>query len=188
MFVFVVLVNQTFNSCYKQVKAQKTGIKSLGWKWPLGLANTWAILGFSLSALLTFASIQQSDFEAVPPGFLRVELHSQFRAGSQEGRFHLLSITPIHSSALTEITHQPSDGHLWRLLKISILLLHMTQLLNTFTSIVLVYKITVHYIGNTTVYCYSTTFEGNIGLRTTDSKRNAFIPQTLHSKEIMLLQ
>ena len=136
-------------------KAPKT--ETLGWKWPLGAANSWVILGFSLPTLLTFASIQQSDFEAIPAGFLWVEHHSQFRAGSQEGRFHLLSITPIHSSALTEITHQQ---HLWRLLKISILLLHMTQLLSTFTSTVLEYKIMVHYISNTILYCYSTTLRG----------------------------
>lgn len=49
----------------------------------------------------TFASIQQSDLEAVPARFLRVEDHSQSRVGSQEGRFHLLGITPVHSSALT---------------------------------------------------------------------------------------
>lgn len=52
-------------------------------------------------APLTFVIIQQSDLKAVPAGFLRVEDHSQIRVGSQKGRFHLLSITPIHSSALT---------------------------------------------------------------------------------------
>ncbi len=58
-------------------------------------------LDFPRLALLTFASIQQSDLEAVPAGFLRVEDNSQVRVDSQEGGFHLLSITPIHSSALT---------------------------------------------------------------------------------------
>ena len=51
--------------------------------------------------LLTIDSVQQSDLKAVPAGFLRVEDHSESRAGSQEGRFHLLGITPIHSSAFT---------------------------------------------------------------------------------------
>lgn len=51
--------------------------------------------------MFTFASVMQSDLEAVPARFLRVEDHSQFRAGSQEGGFHLLSITPVHSSAFT---------------------------------------------------------------------------------------
>lgn len=75
------------------------------------------ILGFPIFVLLTFASILQSDLEAVPARFLRVGDHSQIRVGSQEGRFYLLSITPIHSSALTaRTTDQPSVGRMFSLL------------------------------------------------------------------------
>lgn len=66
---------------------------------PLGRPNGPVILGASISSLLTFASVQQSDLEAVPAGLLGVEDHCQPGAGGQKGRFHLLGVTPIHSSA-----------------------------------------------------------------------------------------
>lgn len=71
-------------------------------KVPFTIAN-WDILRVSslIPVLLTFLSIHQSDLKAVPARLLRVEDHSDFRVGCQEGRFHLLGITPVHSSAFT---------------------------------------------------------------------------------------
>lgn len=71
-------------------------------KWPV-------VLVVSLSILLTFASIQQGDLKAFPARFLRVDDHSQFRLGSQEGRFHLLSMTPVHPSALAARKNQTNQ-------------------------------------------------------------------------------
>lgn len=66
----------------------------------------WTLL-YSRPQRCFFASIQQSDLKAVPAGFLRIQDHCKSRSGSQEGGFHLLGITPIHSSAFTVFNDHP---------------------------------------------------------------------------------
>lgn len=72
-------------------------------------------LGCAVSSSFTFGSIQQSDLKAVPAGFLRVAEHRQLRAGSQEGRLHLLCIPPVNASAFTAKSNISINSVLWRL-------------------------------------------------------------------------
>lgn len=77
------------STIWKGKNLARTTVFPVETKWP---RYSWCLH-------LTFASVQQGDLEAVPAGLLGVEDHRQPGAGSQKGRFHLLGVTPIHSSA-----------------------------------------------------------------------------------------
>lgn len=61
----------------------------------------WTLLLLFIPVQPTFLSIHQCDLKTVPARLFRVEDHSDFRVGSQEGRFHRLGMTLVHSSAST---------------------------------------------------------------------------------------